>query len=193
MWPKDLKLVILSAPSGSGKTTIARHLLAAGLGLEFSVSACSRGMRPGEVEGKDYYFLSAGEFTRRIDTGEFIEWEEVYAGHYYGTLRSEIERIHRQGHSVLFDVDVRGGLNLKRIFGNQALSLFIMPPSLEVLKARLEGRGTDSPEKISLRLAKAEFEMTYAFDFDITLLNDRLETALVEAERLVRNFLDDKG
>ncbi|MCK9324004.1 MAG: guanylate kinase [Bacteroidales bacterium] len=189
MWPEELKVVILSAPSGSGKTTIARHLLSAELGLEFSVSACSRDKRPRETDGKDYYFLSIEEFKKQIDAGGFIEWEEVYQGHLYGTLRSEIERIHSLGHAILFDVDVKGGINLKRIFGKQALALFIMPPSIQALEQRLKNRGTDSPEKISLRLAKAEYEMTFASGFDVTIVNDQLETALREAEQVVRNFL----
>ncbi|MFA7409994.1 MAG: guanylate kinase, partial [Bacteroidales bacterium] len=126
---------------------------------------------------------------KQIDAGGFIEWEEVYQGHLYGTLRSEIERIHSLGHAILFDVDVKGGINLKRIFGKQALALFIMPPSIQALEQRLKNRGTDSPEKISLRLAKAEYEMTFASGFDVTIVNDQLETALREAEQVVRNFL----
>ncbi len=187
------KLIILSAPSGAGKTTIARHLLVAGLGLEFSVSACSRAKRPGEVNGRDYYFLTTDEFRKSIEAGCFVEWEEVYPGQFYGTLKSEIERIHHKGLSVLFDVDVKGALSLKRIYGEQALSVFIMPPSLEVLKERLEKRGTDSPEKVRIRLAKAEIEMLYVSKFDAVIVNDQLEPALSQAETLVRSFLNDKG
>lgn len=183
------KTIILSAPSGAGKTTIARHLLEAGLGLEFSVSACSRGMRAGETEGKDYFFIPAAEFRRKIEAHEFVEWEEVYPDHYYGTLKSEINRIHGNGHSVLFDVDVKGGISLKRIFGDQALSIFIMPPSLETLRVRLENRATESPEKIRLRLEKAEMEMTFAAKFDRIIINNDLPTAVAEAERLVKDFL----
>lgn len=190
---KKPKLIILSAPSGAGKTTIARHLLDAGLGLEFSVSACSRAMRPGEIDGKDYYFLSVAEFRRRAATGDFIEWEEVYPTHLYGTLKSEISRIHSNGHSVLFDVDVKGGISLKRIFGDQALSIFVRPPSLQALRERLVRRGTDSPEKIALRLAKADAEMADSVQFDLIITNDILADALVEAERIVRNFLSNNG
>ena len=186
------KLIILSAPSGAGKTTIARHLLNAGLGLEFSVSACSRAMRDGEVNGRDYYFMSAGDFRRRVQAGELLEWEEVYPDHFYGTLKSEIERIHRKGNTVLFDVDVKGGINIKKIFGDQALSIFIMPPSLEALQERLEQRGTDSPEKIRIRVAKAETEIADAPKFDVIIVNDILETALQETVQSVKNFLHDK-
>ena len=188
-----VKLIILSAPSGAGKTTIAQHLLKAGLGLEFSVSACSRAMRPGEVDGKDYYFLSVDEFRRRVAAGDFIEWEEVYPGHFYGTLKSEITRIFSNGHAVLFDVDVKGGISLKRIFGDQALSIFIRPPSLETLRKRLEKRGTDSPEKIALRLAKVETEMTDSVHFEHIIVNDILADTLAEAQRIIRNFLNSNG
>jgi len=186
------KLIILSAPSGAGKTTIARHLLNAGLDLEFSVSACSRAMRDGEVNGRDYYFMSAAEFKKRVQAGELLEWQEVYPDHFYGTLKSEIDRIHRTGHHVLFDVDVKGGINIKKIYGDQALSVFIMPPSLEVLRERLEHRGTDSPEKIRLRLAKAEIEMADAPKFDAILINDDLDIALQESVAIVKNFLNAK-
>ncbi|MFA5816563.1 MAG: guanylate kinase [Bacteroidales bacterium] len=190
--PKDQKLIILSAPSGAGKTTIARHLLNAGLGLEFSVSACSRAMRPGEVDGKDYYFLSAGEFRRRVKAGDLLEWEKVYPDHFYGTLKSEIDRIHQKGNSVLFDVDVVGGLNIKKIYKDQAMAIFISPPSVEALKERLEKRATDPPEKIRLRLAKAKIEMDRASEFDVIIVNDRLQDALAKAEKLVREFLDGR-
>ena len=182
-------LIILSAPSGAGKTTIARHLLDSGLGLEFSVSACSRSMRAGEVEGKHYYFLTVPEFKKRIEEGDFIEWEEVYPEHFYGTLKSEIDRIQSAGHGVLFDVDVKGGISLKQKFGEAALSIFIMPPSLDVLRERLTGRGTDSPDKIELRLAKARTEMEDAPHFDRIIINDQLETAAREAVNVVKEFL----
>jgi len=185
------KVIILSAPSGAGKTTLAKHLLDSDLELEFSVSACSRGMRPGEIHGKDYYFLSPDEFRARIANGDFIEWEEVYQDHYYGTLKSEIERIHGNGHFVLFDVDVKGGISLKRIFGDQALSVFIMPPSFESLRDRLVSRATDTPEKINLRLAKAEKEIEDAPKFDFTIVNDDLNTSKSEVYEIVRQFLNE--
>ena len=183
------KVIIFSAPSGSGKSTIVSHLLGLGLGLEFSVSATSRAPRGQEQDGKEYYFFSPEEFKRRIDAGEFLEWEEVYAGCYYGTLRSELERIWAKGHTVVFDVDVVGGTNIKRIFGEQALAVFVQAPSVEELRRRLEGRGTDAPEKIEQRLAKAEYEMTFRDRFDVVVVNDDLRTALADAEREVRTFL----
>ena len=186
------KYIILSAPSGAGKTTIARHLLSAGLGLEFSVTACSRIMRIGEKDGVDYYFLSKEEFRQRVAAGDFLEWEEVYPDHFYGTLKSEITRIHSKGYSVLFDVDVVGGLNLKKIFTDKALSIFISPPSVEALKERLEKRATDSSEKIRLRLDKATREMERAPEFDVLIVNNNLQNALNEAESIVRNFLNDR-
>jgi guanylate kinase len=150
-------------------------------------------MRPGEVDGKDYYFLSVDEFRRRVAAGDFIEWEEVYPGHLYGTLKSEISRIFSNGHTVLFDVDVKGGISLKRIFGDQALSIFIRPPSLETLRKRLEKRGTDSPEKIALRLAKVEVEMADSVHFEHIIINDILADTLAETQRIIRNFLDSNG
>jgi guanylate kinase len=187
--PDNQKYIILSAPSGAGKTTIARHLLNAGLGLEFSVTACSRSMRPGEQEGVDYYFLTRDEFLDRVKAGDFLEWEEVYADHYYGTLKSEINRIQANGHRVLFDVDVIGGLNIKKIYKDRALAIFVSPPSVVALKERLEKRATDAPEKIRLRLDKAKTEMEKAPDFDVTIINDDLPRALNEAETVVKNFL----
>lgn len=189
---KDQKFIILAAPSGAGKTTIARHLLDAGLGLEFSISACSRAMRSGEVDGKDYYFLSTSEFRQRIQAGDFLEWEEVYPDHFYGTMKSEIDRIHQNGNSVVFDVDVVGGLNIKKIYKDRALGIFISPPSFGALKERLEKRATDPPEKIRLRLDKAKIELDRAREFDGIIVNDKLESTLVKAKKLVREFLDGR-
>lgn len=184
------KLIIFSAPSGSGKTTIVHHLVSMeDLSLDFSVSACTRKKRAGETEGKDYYFLTVDQFRMRIDDNAFVEWEEVYKNLYYGTLKSELERIWDNGKNVVFDVDVMGGLNLKRQFGEKALSIFVMPPSIEELQKRLESRGTDTPDKIKGRMAKVKFEMKYADKFDKILVNDNLEDALKEAEQLVRTFL----
>jgi guanylate kinase len=183
------KCIIFSAPSGAGKTTIVRHLLNGSFNLSFSVSACSRAQREGEVDGKDYYFLSVDEFKRRIEQNAFIEWEEVYRDHYYGTLKSEIERIWTEGKHVIFDVDVIGGLNLKRKFGDSALAIFVMPPNLQVLQERLQSRKTESDERIALRMAKAEKEMQTAPQFDIVLNNTDLEAALKEAERVVQSFI----
>jgi guanylate kinase len=186
------KLIIVSAPSGAGKTTIVRHLLSLHLGLEFSVSATSRAPRPGEVHGQDYFFLKEDEFRQKIEQDAFVEWEEVYPGIFYGTLKSEVEHIWAAGHSVIFDVDVMGGLNLKRIYGNRALALFIQPPSITVLHDRLRLRLTESEEKIATRIAKAEFEMSFAPRFDVILVNDKLEVALIEAERITEDFLGMK-
>jgi guanylate kinase len=186
------KYIVLSAPSGAGKTTIARHLLNAGLGLEFSVTACSREKRPGETDGVDYFFITIEEFRRKVAAGEFFEWEEVYPDHFYGTLNSEVARIHANGHSVLFDVDVAGGLNIKRLCGDLALTVFVSPPSVAALRERLVKRATDSAEKIELRLGKALIEMEKARSFDKIIVNDRLETALEEAEKLIRDFLNEK-
>ena len=184
------KLIIFSAPSGSGKTTIVHHLVSMNdLKLDFSVSACTRKKRAGEIDGKDYYFLTIDQFRMKIDENEFVEWEEVYKNLYYGTLKSEVNRIWDIGKNVVFDVDVMGGLNLKRQFGEKALSVFVMPPSIEELQKRLEQRGTDTPDKIKGRMGKAKFEMKYADKFDSILINDNLENALKEAEQLVRAFL----
>lgn len=183
------KVIIFSAPSGSGKSTIVNHLLGKGLGLEFSVSATCRAPRGKEVHGREYYFFSTEEFRKRIAAGEFLEYEEVYPGCYYGTLHSEVERIWAEGKAVVFDVDVVGGVNLKQKFGEDALSVFIQAPSVEELRARLTARGTDSPEKIAERVNKAEYEMTFAERFDTIIVNDNLEEAFREAERTVREFL----
>ena len=184
------KVIIFSAPSGAGKSTIVNHLLGRGLGLEFSVSATCRAPRGQEQHGKEYYFFTREEFEKRIAAGEFLEYEEVYPGCFYGTLKSEVERIWLEGHTVLFDVDVVGGLNIKKKFGETALSVFIQPPSVAALRERLIGRATDSPEKIEERVAKAEYELTFADDFDTIIVNDKLEDALREAELKVRQFLE---
>lgn len=183
------KLLIFSAPSGSGKTTIVRRLLERFDVLEFSISATSRQPRGSERNGVDYYFLTPAEFQKAVADDKFVEWEEVYKGTCYGTLRSEMERIWDNGHVILFDVDVMGGIRLKSIFGEQALSIFIMPPSIEELRRRLEGRGTDSPETIEKRVAKAGFELTKAPMFDRIVTNDNLETAVEECCRIVGEFI----
>lgn len=184
------KVIIFSAPSGAGKSSIVNYLLGKNLGLEFSVSATCRAPRGKERHGKEYYFFTEEEFKRRIAAGEFLEYEEVYPGCFYGTLNSEVQRIWAEGKTVLFDVDVVGGLNIKKKFGNQALALFIQPPSVAALRERLQGRGTDSPEKIEQRVAKAEYELSFAPRFDTVIVNDRLDDALAEAERKVRDFLN---
>jgi guanylate kinase len=183
------KLIIFSAPSGAGKTTIVQHLLGKIPELEFSVSATTRKPRGEERNGKDYYFISKEDFLHRIAKKQFVEFEEVYSGTFYGTLRTEIERIWQHGKTVIFDIDVEGGLHLKRKYDGQALAIFVQPPSLEVLKQRLAGRGTDSPEKLHERFIKAEKELNYAPQFDIILKNHDLQTACEEAEDLVRGFM----
>lgn len=184
------KCLIFSAPSGAGKTTIVKHLLSCGLNLSFSISACTRPKRGLEKDGIDYYFLSVEDFKKRIENDAFIEWEEVYQDHFYGTLKNEIQRIWDANKHVIFDVDVIGGLNLKKHFGEKALSIFVMPPSIEVLEERLRGRGTDAEDRIQKRLAKAEKELAMANQFDWTLYNNDLETACKEAENQVRKFLE---
>ncbi|SDF66353.1 guanylate kinase [Mucilaginibacter pineti] len=183
------KLIIFSAPSGAGKTTIVHHLLGKMPELEFSISATTRQARGDEEDGKDYYFISLAEFTHRIAKKQFVEFEEVYTGTFYGTLRAEIERIWAKGKTVIFDIDVEGGMHLKRKYDGQALAIFVQPPSLEVLIERLTGRGTDSEEKLKERFAKAEKELKYAPQFDIILKNYDLETACKEARELVSNFI----
>ncbi|MBT1700433.1 guanylate kinase [Fulvivirgaceae bacterium PWU4] len=183
------KAIIFSAPSGSGKTTIVKHLLKTNPDLGFSISASTRDKRGRtEQHGKDYYFLTPLEFKKKIDNDEFVEWEEVYEGNFYGTLKSEVERIWHEGRNVIFDVDVKGGLALKKYFGHQALAIFVKVPSVEVLKERLHDRGTESPESLSRRLFKAQFEMTFQDQFDIVLVNEKLETSLAEAQRLYDDF-----
>jgi guanylate kinase len=183
------KCVIFSAPSGAGKTTIVHHLLKRNLGLEFSISACSRDPRPNEVDGKDYYFLGLEGFKKHISDLSFVEWEEVYTNNYYGTLNSEIERVWENGNTVIFDVDVIGGLNLKRIFGDNALAIFVQPPSYDELEKRLRHRSTETEEKIQQRMSKAITELSHAEDFDQILVNDNLEKAFIESEKLVKAFI----
>jgi guanylate kinase len=187
---KQGKAIIFSAPSGAGKTTIVHHLLGnEALRLSFSVSATSRPKRGHEQDGKDYYFLSSEDFLIRAKAGEFVEWEEVYKDQYYGTLKSEIERIWAEGKNVIFDVDVVGGLNLKKIFGDRALAIFVQPPSIEVLSFRLRNRSTETPEKIAMRIDKAKHEMAFAPKFDMILVNDKLPEALAQAELRVQEFI----
>lgn len=183
------KLLIFSAPSGSGKTTIVNHLLTKNFNLEFSISATSRAPRGTEVNGKDYYFLSPDEFQSKIKANEFLEWEEVYPGKYYGTLLSEVERIRNSGNNVIFDVDVIGGCNIKAYYGTEALSVFVQPPSVEELRRRLIKRSTDSEEVIKTRIEKAEFELGFSSKFDVVLVNDKLEDAILKAEEIIQNFL----
>lgn len=183
------KLIIFSAPSGAGKTTIVRHLLDLNIGLEFSISATSRKPRGEEQDGVDYYFISPDAFRQKIRKNEFIEWEEVYENQFYGTLLSEIHRIWEKGNHALFDIDVKGGVNLKNKFGNRALSLFISPPSLEELSARLRNRNTDDEASLKKRIEKARYEMSFSDRFDRIIINDNLETALKEADIIVRDFL----
>lgn len=183
------KSIIFSAPSGAGKTTIVHHLLAQDLGLEFSISACSRAPRSHEVDGKDYYFLDVEEFKQKIANDAFVEWEEVYLNNFYGTLKSEMQRIWQKGKAVIFDVDVVGGLNLKKEFGDDAYSIFVQPPSYEELEKRLRGRSTETEEKIKQRMEKAAKELAFAEEFDYILVNDNLHVAFKTAEHLVREFL----
>jgi len=183
------KAIIFSAPSGAGKTTIVQHLLGQGLDLEFSISATTREKRVIERAGKDYFYLSVAEFLKKVENSEFCEWEEVYKDHYYGTLKSEIERIWSNGSHVIFDVDVDGGLNLKKYFKEKALAIFVQPPSINSLKERLENRKTETPESISRRLGKAELEMKKADHFDFILVNDHLEEAFGRAHQVVKDFL----
>lgn len=183
------KLVIFSAPSGSGKSTIINYLLNQGLRLKFSISATSRAPRGEEQDGREYYFLSPEEFRQRIEAGDFLEYEEVYKDKYYGTLKSEVERILASGDNVIFDVDVVGGCNIKQFYGSRALSVFIQPPSIDELRRRLESRGTDAPDVIESRLAKAQYELSFSPRFDVVIVNDDLARAEAEALRCIQNFL----
>ena len=184
------KCIIFSAPSGAGKTTLVRHLLACRNDLAFSVSATSRAPRGQECDGVDYYFLTPDAFRARIAANDFVEWEEVYTDQFYGTLRAEVERLWNEGKTVVFDVDVEGGVNLKSAFGARALAVFVMPPSLEALEARLRARGTETEENIVRRMAKAGRELTYAPRIDVQLVNDRLDAAKAAIERVVAEFLE---
>lgn len=190
---KQGKLIVFSAPSGSGKTTIVRHLLKQKeLNLEFSISATSRAARGQEVHAKDYYFLSAKEFKSKIKADEFLEWEEVYRDNFYGTLKTEVERIWALGKHVIFDIDVSGGLRIKRKFPDQTLAVFVKPPSIDELKIRLKKRKTESADKINMRVAKASAELATAPLFDVIVVNENLDKALIEAHSLVENFINNK-
>jgi guanylate kinase len=184
------KLVIISAPSGAGKTTIVKHLLDSSLNLAFSVSATTRSPRGSETDGIDYFFMSVPEFRRKIENDEFVEWEEVYPDLLYGTLKSEVERIWSSGNHVIFDVDARGGINLKKRFGIKSIALFIMPPSVEELENRLIKRGTDRDDKIRMRVNKAKEELELANQFDSVIVNHHLDKAKQEATKIVRSFLE---
>lgn len=187
------KLIVFSAPSGAGKTTLVRHLLnIEDLNLAFSISAASREAREGEVDGTDYYFLGISEFKNRIRANDFIEFEEVYQDQFYGTLKSEVERLWAQGKNVIFDIDVVGGLRLKKKFPERCVSIFVKPPSINELQKRLKNRKTESSEKIAMRVAKASTEMATAPQFDIVIKNDDLELAKLEAEKVVRHFINRK-
>ena len=183
------KLIIFTAPSGAGKTTIVRHLLKTRRDVSFSISACTRPPRHQEVNGLDYYFLSIEEFKRKVMQGDFVEYEEVYENQFYGTLRSEIDRLWSEGKHVLFDIDVKGALSIKRAFGSQALSIFVKPPSFETLKQRLINRRTEDEASLRKRIQRVKEEMTYERHFDVTLVNNDLEIALKEAEQVVEDFL----
>jgi guanylate kinase len=184
------KMIVISAPSGSGKTSIVKQVLASDLNLAFSVSACSRAPRQGEVDGKDYYFLSPEAFRQKIDNGDFIEWEEVYPGSFYGTLRSEVDRIWSLGQHVIFDVDVLGGLNIKQQYGVKCLAIFIQAPSVAELEKRLHLRATDDDATINQRLQKADYEMTFAPQFDAIIVNEELSVAIEETHQIILKFLN---
>lgn len=190
--PMEGKLIIFSAPSGAGKTTIVQYLLSIFSEISFSISCTTRPKRENEVDGKDYYFLTEEQFQEKIKNNEFIEYEEVYKGRYYGTLHSEIERLWNQGKHVIFDIDVRGGLNLKKQFKDRALAIFIAPPSLKDLEERLKNRNTENLESLLTRIQKADEELSFAKDFDAVIINDNLEKAQNKAKALVKNFLDIK-
>lgn len=183
------KAILFSAPSGSGKTTIIKRILERMDCFEFSISATSRQPREGERDGVDYYYLSEAEFKKRVGEGLFLEWEEVYQGVCYGTLKSEIDRIWNNGHVIIFDVDVKGGMNIKKYFGDDALALFVMPPSIEQLEQRLRSRGTESEEAIQKRLGRSAAELKEADKFDITIINDDLDKAVNETEQAIKNYL----
>lgn len=184
------KIIIISAPSGCGKSTIINAILAEGkIDMQFSVSATNRSPREGEKHGVNYFFLSDEEFRKAIAEDAFVEYEEVYAGRYYGTLKSEVARICESGHNVVLDIDVKGGVNVKKLYGDQARSIFIMPPSVEELRRRLEGRGTDSAEVINERVGRAEYEISFAKDYDCQVVNDDLATAITQTASLIEEFV----
>jgi guanylate kinase len=185
------KVIIFSAPSGAGKSTIVNALLERIPNLDFSISATSRAPRGEEQHGREYYFLTGPEFMERVEQGHFVEWEEVYAGTHYGTLKSELQRIWDKGHTILFDIDVKGGINLKRLFGEQALAIFVMPPSIEELRRRLLSRGTETPEAIEKRIGRAELELAHADRFDRVIVNDNLAQAIAETESAIKEFLKE--
>ncbi len=184
------KLIVFSSPSGAGKTTIVRRLLQKILNLEFSISACTRAIRPGEQDGRDYYFLSTKEFEEKIKNNEFIEWEEVYKGSYYGTLKSEAERIWQKGSHVIFDIDVKGAINIKKKYADRALTIFIKAPSLKAIEERLKGRETEDKKSLAERLERAKFELSCEDQFDKVILNDDLEKAVQEALDAVNGFIN---
>ncbi len=186
----DGKIIIISAPSGSGKSTIIRSLMERGnVAMEFSVSATNRAPRGAEVDGQDYHFLSTEAFRDAIDRGEFVEYEEVYPGRFYGTLRREVERRCDEGHNVILDIDVKGGVNVKKLFGDRALSLFIEPPSVEELRNRLISRATDPMEEIEKRVGKAAYELSFAPQYDARVVNDNLDEAIAETDRIIKDFI----
>ena len=183
------KLIIFSAPSGSGKSTIINYLMTQGLNMHFSISATSRAPRGTEQNGVEYFFLTPEEFRTKIENDEFLEYEEVYANRFYGTLKAQVEKQLEEGQNVVFDVDVKGGVNIKKFYGERALSVFIQPPSVDELRRRLEGRATDAPEVINDRIARAEYELSFAAQFDTIVVNDDLETAKAEALQKIKDFL----
>ena len=187
---KQGKVIIFSAPSGAGKTTIVRSLLAQIESLSFSISACSRSPRPNEINGEDYFFIGVEDFKKQIERGQFLEWEEVYKDHFYGTLKSELSRIWGDSKTVIFDVDVQGGINIKQKLGDSALSIFVQPPSIKELENRLRFRKTETEEKIQQRISKASSEMGESHHFDVVLVNDSLERTIKEALLLVNKFLN---
>ena len=184
------KAIFFSAPSGSGKTTVVKHLLKVNDKLGFSISATTRPMRDNEQNGKDYYFMSVKEFEQKIEEGAFVEWEQVYEGLYYGTLKSEVERLWSEGKHVLFDVDVLGGVSLKEYFGEKGLAVFVKVPSIEILEKRLRDRKSESEETLATRLDRVKYELTFEDKFDVTLVNDELEKTFAEAELLVQTFIN---
>lgn len=184
------KIIIISAPSGCGKSTIIGEIMDRGnVELQFSVSATNRLPRKGETDGVNYYFLSTDDFLAKVAANEFVEFEEVYPGRFYGTLKSEIVRTIENGNNVVLDIDVKGGINVKKLFGDTAVTIFIMPPSVQALKERLINRGTDSPEVIKQRVEKAEYEISFAGEYDYTVVNDNLETAVDEVEKIIKDFI----